>query len=179
MILNVLWYGYGYVCNVQSSLLFLYYVVVVFSVMSVQYCLCVSRIQCIQCQSISSAQFYSVHCKQCSESIASVQFFKRSVYRVEFVAYIVNGVQCQLGYSLRRSWSAYYYSVLVVFSLVFSCQWGSESIAFSVSSVSAAFRVCTVQWVILCLYSSVFAVFIALAVHHESVMFMSCSESTL
>ena len=31
-------------CSVQSSLLFLYYVV--FSVMSVQYCLCVSRIQC-------------------------------------------------------------------------------------------------------------------------------------
>ena len=33
--------------SVQSSLLFLYYVV--FSVMSVQYCLCVSRIQCTQC----------------------------------------------------------------------------------------------------------------------------------
>ena len=34
--------------SVQSSLLFLYYVV--FSVMSVQYCLCVSRIpECIQC----------------------------------------------------------------------------------------------------------------------------------
>ena len=31
-------------CSVQSSLLFLYYVV--FSVMSVQYCLCVSMIQC-------------------------------------------------------------------------------------------------------------------------------------
>ena len=70
---------------------------------------------------------------------------KRSVYRVKSVAYIISGVQCQLGYRLRRSWSSYYYSVLVVFSLVFSCQWGSESIAFSVSSVSAAFRVCTVQ----------------------------------
>ena len=33
--------------SIQSSLLFLYYVV--FSVMSVQYCLCVSRIQCTQC----------------------------------------------------------------------------------------------------------------------------------
>ena len=51
--------------SIQSSLLFLYYVV--FSVMSVQYCLCVSR-------------------------IASVQFLKRSV--VESVAYIVSGVQC-------------------------------------------------------------------------------------
>ena len=61
-------------------------------------------------------------------------------------------------------------SVSVVFSLVFSCQWGSESIAFSVSSVSVAFRVCTVQWVILRLYS-VSAVFRALAVHQESVMF--------
>ena len=72
-----------------------------------------------------------------------------------------------------------YYSVSVVFSLAFSCQWGSESIAFSVSSVSVAFRVCTVLWVILCLYSSVSAVFRALAVHQESVMFMSRSELTL
>ena len=38
---------YKVMCSVQSSLLFLYYVV--FSVMSVQYCLCVSRIQCTQC----------------------------------------------------------------------------------------------------------------------------------
>ena len=67
-----------------------------------------------------------------------------------------------------------------MFSLL-SCQWGSESIAFSVSSVSVAFwAVCTVQWVIPRLYSSVSAVFRALAVHQEpSVMFMSCSESTL
>ena len=73
-----------FMCSVQSSLLFLYYVV--FSVMSVQYCLCVSRIQCTQC----SLSVYSVG----SESMASVQFLKRSVYRVESVAYIVNGVQC-------------------------------------------------------------------------------------
>ena len=66
-----------------------------------------------------------------------------------------------------------------MFSLVFSCQWGSQSIAFSVSLVSVVFRVCTVQWVILRLYSSVSAVFRALAVHQASVMFMSCSESTL
>ena len=46
VILNVLWYGYVRF-SVQSSLLFLYYVV--FSVMSVLYCLCVSRIQCTQC----------------------------------------------------------------------------------------------------------------------------------
>ena len=55
----------------------------------------------------------------------------------------------------------------------------SVGIAFSISSVSVAFRVCTVQWAILRLYSSVSAVFRALAVHQESVMFMSCSESTL
>ena len=149
-------------CSVQSSLLFLYYVV--FSrVMSVQYYLCVSRISVhsVQCQSIASAQFYSVQCKQCSES---VQFLKHSVYRAESVVYIVSGIQCQLGYSLRRSWSAYYSSVSGVFSLVFGCQWGSESIAFSDSLVSVAFRVCTVQWVILRLYSSVSAVFRALAV---------------
>ena len=66
-----------------------------------------------------------------------------------------------------------------MFSLVFSCQWVSESVAFSVSSVSVAFRVCTLQCVILRLYSTVSAVFRALAVHQEPVMFMSCSESTL
>ena len=59
-----------------------------------------------------------------------------------------------------------------MFSLVFSCQWGSESIAFNVSSEPVAFRVCTVQWVILRLYSSVSAVFRALAVHCHV---MSCS----
>ena len=40
--------------SVQSSLLFLHYVV--FSVMSVQYCLCVGRIQCTQ----HSVSVYSV-----------------------------------------------------------------------------------------------------------------------
>ena len=99
------------ICNVQSSLLFLYYVVV-FSVISVQYCLCVSRIYCIQCQcrSISSDRYIAFNASSV-QSIASVQFLKRSVCRVQSVAYIVNGVQCQLGYSQRRSWSAYYYSV--------------------------------------------------------------------
>ena len=53
VILNVLWYGYVRF-SVQSSLLFLYYVV--FSVMSVLYCLCVSRIQCTQC----SVSVYSI-----------------------------------------------------------------------------------------------------------------------
>ena len=38
---------YKVMSSVQSSLLFLYYVV--FSVMSVPYCSCVSRIQCTQC----------------------------------------------------------------------------------------------------------------------------------
>ena len=44
--------------------------------------------------------------------------------------------------SLRRPWSiaAYYYSV--VFSLVFSSQRGSESVAFSASSVSVALSWC-------------------------------------
>ena len=58
---------------------------------------------------------------------------------------------------------------------LFRCQWGSESVVFSVSSVSVAFRVCTVQWVILRLHSSVSAVFRALAVTTS----LSCSESTL
>ena len=48
----------------------------------------------VQYKSIASAQFHSTQCKQCSESIASVQFLKRLVFRVESVAYIVNGDQC-------------------------------------------------------------------------------------
>ena len=100
----------------------------------------------------------------------------------------------------RRSWSAYYYSV--------SSPWYNRTgwlgvkhqltyLLFSVGSVqssiqlSAGFSVVqsqfsvrgvqgvTVQWVILRLYSSGSAVFRALVVHQESVMFMSCSESTL
>ena len=141
-------------CSVQSSLLFVYYVVL--SVMLVQYCMW---------QQDSVYTVYSVSLQRRLSSIAfnasSVQsrisqLLKHSVYRAESVAYIVNGVQCQLGYSLRHSWSAYYYSVMVVFSLVFSCQWGSESIAFSVCSVqgvycsvghspSVLFSVCSVQ----------------------------------
>ena len=141
--------------SVQSSMLFLYYVV--FSVTSVQYCLCVSRIQCTQ-RSVSVYNVGSVllRLKQVVFRVVSVQFLKHSVYKVESVAYIVNGVQCQLGYSLRRLWSACYYSVSVVFSLVLSCQWGSESVAFSVCSVqgvycsvghspSVLFSVCSVQ----------------------------------
>ena len=140
-------------CNVQSSLLFLYYVV--FSVMSVQYCLCVSRIQCTQC----SVSVYSVgsvlqRSMQVVFRVASVQFLKHSVYRAEYVAYIVYGVQCQLGYSLQHSWSAYYYSVSVVFSLVFSCQC-LQRLQRSVSVqclqrsgcvlFSGSFSVCTLQ----------------------------------
>ncbi len=77
-------------CSVQSSLLFLYYVV--FSVMSVQYCLCVSRIQCTQC----SVSVYSVGSvlQRSMQVVFRVAFVKHSVYRVESVAYIVNGVQC-------------------------------------------------------------------------------------
>ncbi len=45
-VIFVVWI-YKVMCSVQSSLLFVYYVV--FSVMSVQYCLCVSTIQCTQC----------------------------------------------------------------------------------------------------------------------------------
>ena len=72
-------------CSLQSSLLFLYYVV--FSVMLVQYCLCVSSIQCTQ----YSVLVYSVgsviyHSMQVVFRVASVQF-KHSVYRVESVAY--------------------------------------------------------------------------------------------
>ena len=75
--------------SVQSSLLFLYYVV--FNVMSVQYCLCVSRIQCTQC----SVSVYSVGSvlQRSMQVVFRVAFVKHSVYMVESVAYIVNGVQ--------------------------------------------------------------------------------------
>ena len=64
--------------SVLSSSFFLYHVV--FSVMSVQYCLCVGRIQCTQCQVQCQSterrlRFYSVQSKKCS---ASVQFLKQS-----------------------------------------------------------------------------------------------------
>ena len=78
-------------CSVQSSLLFLYYAV--FSVMSVQYCLCASRIKCTQC-SVSVYSVSSVRSMQAVFRVASVQFLKHSVYRVESVAYTVSGVQC-------------------------------------------------------------------------------------
>ena len=65
---------YKVMCSVQSSLLFLYYVAS--SVMSVQYCLCVSRIQCTQC----SVSVYSVG-----------SFLKRSVQAV-FRVYSISSV---------------------------------------------------------------------------------------
>ena len=58
MILNVLCMDKA-VCSLQNSLLFLYYVV--FSVMSVQYCLCVSRIQCTQCSVSVGFSVHSIH----------------------------------------------------------------------------------------------------------------------
>ena len=56
---------------------------------------------------------------------------------------------------------------------------GVQSLYSVQCQFSVAFRVCTVQWVILRLFSLVSAVFKALAVHQESVMSMSCSKSTL
>ena len=81
VILNVLWYGYIRLCVAFRAVCSFCNYVVFSRVMSVQYCLYVSRISVhsVQCQSIASAQFYSVQCKQCSES---VQFLKHSVYRV-------------------------------------------------------------------------------------------------
>ena len=72
-------------CSIQSSLLLLYYVV--FSVMSVpQYSLCVTRIQCTvtvfsvspQRRRLSSIAAFNAS-RIPTESIASVQFLKRSV----------------------------------------------------------------------------------------------------
>ena len=101
-------------------------------------------------------------------SFLSVQ----SILRVESVVFSVSWVTVYDVHGLPTIIQCRLCSV----SVVFTCQWGSESIAFSVNSVSVAF---TVQWVILRLYSSVSALFTVMAVHHESVMFMSCSESTL
>ena len=153
--------------SVQSSLLFLYYVV--FSVMSVQYCLCVSRIQCtqcsvsvytmfsvsvhnVQCQSIGSAQFCSVQCKQCSESIASV--LKRvqpigqslqhtqsimlssmvTVYGVHGLPTIIQCWQCSVQYSVVSGVLSLQRSMSV------QCLQHSGCVLFS-----GSFSVCTLQ----------------------------------
>ena len=143
-------------CSVQSSLLFVYYVV--FSEMSVQYCLCVSTIQCTQC-SLSVFRVGSVLQRSMQVvfrvySISSVSL-ARSVYRVESVAYTVNGVQCQLGYSLRRSWPAYYFIQCWQCSVQYSVVSGVQSLQRSVSVqclqrsgcvwFSGSFSVCTLQ----------------------------------
>ena len=80
VILNALWYGYLRF-SVQSSLLFLYYVV--FSVTSVQYCLCVSRFQFTQC-SMSVHSVGSV-LQRSMQVVFRVAFVKHSVYRVECI----------------------------------------------------------------------------------------------
>ena len=161
-------------CSIQSSLLFLYYVMFSTVHVSVGF-----SVHSVQHQSIASAQFYSVQCKQCSESIASVQFLKHSVYRVESVAYIDNGVHRQLGYSPRQSWPVLLFSVGNVQSSI-RCQWGSQSIVFSVCSVQSQHSVQCLQCsrcvlfngaFSVCTLISVSAAFRALAVHQESVMF--------
>ena len=79
----VIWiyiYNCKVMSSVQGSLLFLYYVV--FNVMSVQYCLCVSRIQCIQCSvSVSSVLQHSMQVVFRVYSISSVSL-KHSVYSI-------------------------------------------------------------------------------------------------
>ena len=147
-------------CSVQSNLLFLYYVV--FSVISVPQCiLCVSRIHSVQCQSIAaSVQFYSVQCKQCSESIASVQFLKRSVYNYGRVCSI-HSQWCSVLAGLQ---STAFMVCLLLFSISIvqrsSIQW---SVGFRVYSVQYQFSVCSVQGV----YCSVG--------HSPSVLFSVCS----
>ena len=151
--------------------------------MSVQYCLCVSRIQCTQC----SASVYSV--SSVLQRSMQVAFSLQHQFGFLSVQSIAQRRVC----SIHSQWcpvlaglqSTVFMVCLPLFSVGsvqsgwYSVVSGVPSIAFSVSSVSVAFRVCIVQWVILCLYSSVSAVFRALAVHQESVIFMSCSESTL
>ena len=115
---------------------------------------------------------HSVQCQSTERRLSSIAFNASSVQHQFSFLSSLQGRVC----SIHSQWCSVLSGLqstafMVVFSLVFSCQWGSESIAFSVSSVSVAFRVCTVQWVILRLYSSVSAVLRALAVHQESVMF--------
>ena len=130
-------------CSVHSSLLFLYYVV--FSVMSVQYCY-VSvgfSVHSIQCQSTASAQFYSAQCKQCSESIASVQFLKRSVYLQGRVC----SIHSQWSSMLAGLQSTAFMVCLLLFS-VSSVQSSIQlSVGFTVYSVQCQFSVCNVQGV--------------------------------
>ena len=123
----------------------------------------------VQCQSIASAQFCSVQCKQRSESIASVQFLKRSVFRVESVAYsqwssVLAGLQ-----STAFMVCLLLFSVGSEFSLVFSCQRGS---------------VVQCLWRSRCvLFSGSFSVYILQGLqcseHWLFTKCLSCSESTL
>ena len=160
-------------CSVQSSLLFLYYVV--FSVMSVQYCLCVSRIQCTQCssvQSITSAQFNasSVQSLQHQFSFLSVQFIAQSLQHIQSMVFSVSWVtvygihglptiiqhqQCSVQYSVVSGVQSLQRSVSV------QCLQRSVCVLFSES-----FSVCTLQ----CLQCSE---------HWLFTKSLSCSESTL
>ena len=115
-------------CSVQSSLLFLYYVV--FSVMSVQYCLCqqdsLYTVFSISLQRRLSSTAFN------ASSVQSLQhqFLKRSVYRVEL----------QHTQSMVFSVSWVQSTAFMVCLLLFSVGSVQSSIQMSVG-----FRVCSVQ----------------------------------
>ena len=163
-------------CSVQSSLLFLYYVQC--NVSSVLF----------MCQQDSVYTVFSVSLQRQLSSIA----FNASSVQHQFSFLSIQSIGQNLQHTQSMvfgvSWVtvygvhvAYYYSVSVVFSLVFSCHGVGFSLLQCSVSVqclqrsgcvlfSGSFSVCTLQ----CLQCSR-----ALAVHQESVMSMSCSKSTL
>ena len=126
-------------CSVQSSLLFLYYVV--FSVMSVQHCLCISRIQCTQW----SVSVYSVgsvlqRSMQVVFRVISSGFFKHSV------------IGQNLQHTQSMVFSVSWVTVCGVHGLptIIQCQQCSVQysvVGFRVYSVQCQFSVCSVQGV--------------------------------
>ena len=104
----------------------------------------------------------TLHCLQCSEHWLFTKSLSRSEstpWRSSAPAQFLNfNIPSTTEGHLRTKCNAIFNS-LFVFSLVFSFQWGSESIAFSVSSVSVAFRVR-----VYCLVG-----------HSPSVLFIVCS----
>ena len=124
---------------------------------------------------------HSVQCQSAERRLSSIAFNASSVQHQFSFLSSLQGRVC----SIHSQWcsvlpglhSTAFMVCLLLFS-VGSVQFSIQLsvgfrvyIVFSVSSVSVAFSECTVQWAIPRLYSSVSAVFRALAVHQESVMF--------
>ena len=161
---------YKVMYSVQSSLLFLYYVV--FSVMSVQYCLCVSRIQCTQCsieRRLSSIAFNASSAQQQFSFLSSLHGRVCSIHS-QWCS-VLSGLQSTA------------FTVCLLFISVGSVQSSIQlSVGFRVYSVQCQFSVCSVQDTCV-LFSGSFSVCtlqcLQCSEHWLFTKSLSCSESTL